>query len=162
MRHRPRLRRLVLIIAAASLATAVLAQMVANQDDIEGYLGWTRLNAQRNFIESPHAAPKDVYVNDVGRDAALGRSFPFPEGTVLVKETTDEDALRVAVITAMRKVAGFDPDRGDWQYAMFERQDDGSFAGDWVATDTDMHQMCTSCHQQAADRDYAFLDYMND
>lgn len=150
---------LALLALVMGPLAVVLAQAVAGEPDIEGYHGWTRLNAQRNFIESAHASPKDVYVNDVGRDAALTSSFPFPEGTVLVKESLNPDTLAVAAITAMRKVAGFDPDNGDWQYAMFERQDDGTFSGMWVDTGHDMHAMCVGCHTGAAGNDYAFLSY---
>jgi hypothetical protein len=80
-----------------------------------------RLNPQKNFITSAHPTAKDVYVNEIGAQAAQSRTFPFPEGSELVKESTDTETLTVFVITAMRKVAGFDPDNGDWQYGMFER-----------------------------------------
>ncbi len=35
----------------------------------------------------------------------------------------------------MRKVEGFDPENGDWQYGMFERQADGSLMGDWLSVE---------------------------
>jgi hypothetical protein len=154
-------RPALITLALLAFVTAVLAQGAALGAVPEGYLEWTRLNAQRNFIPSAHASPKDVYVNDVGADAALTRTFPFPEGTVLVKEITDADALTVSVLALMRKVAGFDPDNGDWQYAMLQRNGDGTFDGDWVPAGHDMHMMCVGCHTAAADRDYAFLTYID-
>jgi hypothetical protein len=156
-------RPMHLVLLAAAVAVSLTAVVVAQQgvsDDVDGYFSWTRLNPQRNFIESAHPAPKDVYVNDTGVQHALDRAFPFAEGTVLVKEVMDDDGLQVAMLPSMRKVAGFDPDGNDWQYAMFERQDDGSFAGEWVDVGTDMHAMCSSCHANASDNDYAFLTYM--
>jgi hypothetical protein len=155
------IRTVLALLAALALVTAVLAQGAALGAIPEGYLGWTRLNTQRNFIPSAHASPKDVYVNEAGAEAATTRSFPFPEGSLLVKEITDADTLTVRVIAAMRKVAGFDPDNGDWQYAMFERNGDGSFAGDWLPVGHDMHAMCVGCHTGAKDRDYAFLTYVD-
>lgn len=160
-----RVRRLV-VTARALFVTVVLAAVVVAQDammaDRPEYADWTRLNPQKNFIQSAHPTAKDVYVNDVGRDAALERSFPFPEGSELVKESVDVDTLTVTVITAMRKVAGFDPENGDWQYGMFERMADGSFGGVWADVGTEMYQMCVACHTGAAANDYAFLTYTGD
>ena len=160
----PRVRRLTL--TASALLTAFVLAIVVAQDammaDRPEYADWTRLNPQKNFIQSAHPTAKDVYVNDVGRDAALERSFPFPEGSELVKESTDVDTLTVTVLTAMRKVAGFDPANGDWQYGMFERMEDGTFGGMWADVGTEMHLMCVGCHTGAADSDYAFLSYTGD
>lgn len=151
-------RRVLSALAVALVATLVAAQ-AAMGDHRPDYADWTRLNPQKNFITSAHPTAKDVYVNDVGAEAALSRSFPFPEGSELVKESIDTDTLSVVVITAMRKVAGFDPVNGDWQYGMFERMDDGSFGGMWIEAGTDMHTMCVTCHTGAAANDYAFLTY---
>lgn len=160
----PRVRRLTLT-ASAVLAALVLAFVVAQDamtDHRPEYADWTRLNPQKNFIQSAHPTAKDVYVNEAGRAAAQERSFPFPEGSELVKESIDVDTLGVTVITAMRKVAGFDPANGDWQYGMFERMDDGSFGGMWAEAGTEMHLMCVGCHTGAAGNDYAFLTYTGD
>jgi len=151
-------RRTLLVLAAALVATLVAAQAMTGDHRPE-YADWTRLNPQKNFITSAHPTAKDVYVNDAGAEAALTRSFPFPEGSELVKESIDTETLTVTVITAMRKVAGFDPANGDWQYGMFERMDDGSFGGTWIEAGSDMHAMCVTCHTGAADNDYAFLTY---
>lgn len=113
-------------------------------------------------VRRPTLTAKDVFVNAVGRAAAQERSFPFPEGSALVKESIDVDTLSVTVITAMRKVAGFDPASGDWQYGMFERMDDGAFGGMWAEAGSEMHLMCVGCHTGAAGTDYAFLTYTGD
>ena len=151
-------RRTLLALATALVVTLVAAQAMMG-DHRPDYADWTRLNPQKNFITSAHPTAKDVYVNEVGAQAALTRSFPFPEGSELVKESIDTDTLSVFVITAMRKVAGFDPANGDWQYGMFERMDDGSFGGMWIETGTDMHTMCVTCHTGASANDFVFLSY---
>lgn len=151
-------RRTTVAIAVALVVTLVAAQAMGG-DHRPDYADWTRLNPQKNFITSAHPTAKDVYVNEVGAEAALTRSFPFPEGSELVKESIDTETLSVFVITAMRKVAGFDPANGDWQYGMFERMEDGSFGGTWIEAGTDMHAMCVTCHTGAAANDYAFLSY---
>jgi hypothetical protein len=148
--------------SSAAVMTVVLAQAVANDPDIGGCLCSTRLNPRRSVIASPHAATKDVFVDDAGGATDRAGDFPFAEGAVLVKESTDADTLTVEAITVMRKVAGFDPDNGDWQYAMFERQEDGTMDGMWFDTDHEMHAMCVGCHVGAAETDFAFLNYMGD
>ena len=153
--------RAPLVLALALAFTLVAAQSMMG-DERPHYADWTRLNPQKNFITSAHPTAKDVYVNEAGAQAALTRSFPFPEGSELVKESIDTDTLSVFVITAMRKVAGFDPANGDWQYGMFERGDDGGFGGMWAEVGSDMHLMCVSCHTQAAANDFAFLSYTGD
>ena len=159
------MNRVTRSLAIASLAlfgltlTFVIAQGM--NGGLPDYLSWTRLNPQPNFIESAHPTVKDVYVNDIGASAALERSFPFPEGSELVKASLGED-LSVFVATAMRKVAGFDPANGDWQYGMFERGEAGEFMGMWAEVGSDMHQMCVSCHTQVADNDFVFLSYTGD
>ncbi|MDF1522440.1 MAG: cytochrome P460 family protein [Trueperaceae bacterium] len=158
----PRPDRLFALTVLA-LLTALLVTLVAAQDMMgphrPEYADWTRLNPQKNFIVSAHPTAKDIYINDAGRDAALERSFPYPDGSELVKESIDVETLNVTVITAMRKVAGFDPANGDWEYGMFERMDDGSFGGMWAEVGSDMHQMCVGCHTGAAATDYTFLTY---
>ena len=155
----PRFRRRIPFALVVALVVTLVAAQAAMGDHRPDYAEWTRLNPQKNFITSAHPTAKDVYVNDVGAEAALTRSFPFPEGSELVKESIDTETLSVFVITAMRKVAGFDPDNGDWQYGMFERMDDGSFGGMWAEAGSEMHTMCVTCHTGAADNDYAFLSY---
>lgn len=152
-----------LVLGSALLVAFTLTFVIAHGHGggVPAYLDWTRLNPQPNFIESAHPTVKDVFVNDLGREAALTRSFPFPEGSELVKASIGDD-LSVFVVTAMRKVAGFDPDNGDWQYGMFERGDDGEFAGMWADTGTEMHQMCVSCHTAVAANDFVFLTYTGD
>jgi hypothetical protein len=154
----------MLFFASVALVGVTLTLVGAQGMDAERphYADWTRLNPQKNFIQSAHPEAKDVYVNEAGSDAALSRSFPFPEGSQLVKESIDTETLEVFVITSMRKVAGFDPDNGDWQYGMFERGDDGTFSGMWAEVGSEMHTMCVTCHTNAADNDFAFLTYTGD
>jgi hypothetical protein len=149
---------------ASVLLVGLTITMVVAQGMSEGppdYRSWTRLNPQPNFIESAHPTVKDVFVNEAGSEAATTRSFPFPEGSELVKASMNED-LTVFVVTAMRKVAGFDPDNGDWEYGMFERGSDGAFEGMWAEVGSDMHMMCVSCHTGAAANDFVFLSYTGD
>ena len=154
--------RIAPILLSLALALALILGIAPAQGALDGlpdYLSWQRLNPQKNLRSSAHPIAKDIYVDAVGAEAALARSFPMPDGSILVKESMDPATLSVVVISAMRKVAGFDGANSDWQYAMFERLADGSFGGGWADAGSDMHQMCSSCHARAAERDYLFLNY---
>ncbi len=147
------------VLVGVTLGLALVAAQDAMDDGRPDYYaeGWMRLNPQKNFIESAHPVAKDVYINEIGAGNAFVEDFPFPDGTVLVKESIDPESLEVFVMTAMRKVEGFDPDNGDWQYGMFERTENGEFEGMWADVGTEMHQMCVGCHTNAADNDFVFL-----
>lgn len=128
-------------------------------DDIVGYLGWQRANAQKSFEQTMHPIAKDIYLNDAAASTVSTKSFPHAEGSIIVKETTDPASMQVKVITAMRKVSGFNPDGGNWQYGMFERAEDGSFMGGWM--DVAGAAMCIGCHQGAAQQDFTFMSYVS-
>jgi hypothetical protein len=154
-------KAVVAVFAVVLVGVAVWAQQSSAgiADDLTGYWTWERANAQKSFIESMHPVAKDVYFDEAAAATAHGRAFPFPEGSTIVKETLDASTMQVVVLTAMRKVTGFDPDNGDWQYGMFERQADGSFMGGWM--DGASSAMCVGCHVGAADTDYTFLSYLH-
>lgn len=138
---------LVLVLAQSNLPS-----------EVADYLNWQRANPQKSFEASAHPVAKDIYYNDTAAETLMSQSFPYPEGSIFVKERMDPDTLSVTTIYAMRKVAGFDPDNGDWQYAVFERQEGGSFSSDWFSAES--QTMCVGCHSGAAEKDYTFLSYL--
>lgn len=85
----------------------------------------------------------NIYVNqersEIAPDGEL--NYPFPDGTVIVKEVLDIDLIAI-----MRKVNGVDPDHGDWQW--IEYGAGGSVAGKDAA--------CWGCHGDAKSTDYVF------
>lgn len=152
------MRKGVVIISIwIGLLVLIIAQSGDLPEDLTQYVTWTRLNAQRVLTPSAHPVAKDIYANDAAASTLESDAFPFAEGAILVKESLDPDSAQVAVISAMRKVAGFDPDNGDWQYGMFEASEDGGFSGMWMNAEDGA--MCSSCHVGAADSDFAFLNY---
>lgn len=140
-------------------SAAVLAQGLGLPGDMAEYLTWERANAQKSFEESAHQVAKDIYFNESAAESISSGSFPHAEGSIFVKEVTSPEMLAVVQLPSMRKVAGFNPDGGDWQYAMFERQEDGSYAGDWMSVAEAAG--CIECHSSAADTDYTFLSYLS-
>ncbi len=128
-------------------------------DDLAGYLSWHRGNSQKSFAESAHPIAKDIYFNDTAAETVMSKNFPYAEGTVFLKERTDIETLMVSTIYGMRKVAGFDPANGDWQYAVFEREgSSGKFMGGWM--ESSGSAMCIGCHTTSKDKDYTFLTYL--
>ncbi len=134
------------IIVASSIA---IAQPAGVPDTIADYWDWTRLNIDR-FTENStgaHPQPKDVYVNLDVADILAAANGVFPEGTVVVKERNDPDALLVDRLYAMEKVDG------SWIYSFYDRQSDGSFAGQSFGAASNL---CSNCHQ-AAPTDFVFV-----
>ena len=121
---------------------------------IDGYLTWTRLNADP-VLENPsgaHPQPKDVYINLETDDLLVdgdAYALPFPDGTLLIKERNDPDALLVDRVYLMAKRGGA------WSYSFYDRQSDGSFAGQELGTEN----FCSACHQGAAATDFVFTRY---
>jgi len=126
---------------------------------VAAYFTWERANAQKSFEESAHPVAKDIYMNELAAETARASSFPYAEGSTFIKERMDPETLQVTTLYAMRKVAGFDPDNGNWQYAVFEREA-GTFGGGWMSAEN--AGMCVGCHVDAADTDYTFLSYLGE
>ena len=149
----------LLFIALFAFVVTSLAATNGLPDDVAGYLGWHRANAQKSFEQSAHPTAKDIYYNDAAAESVMSKVFPHAEGSVFLKERTDPETLTVTTIYGMQKVAGFDSENGDWQYAVFERGEDGQFGGGWMAAAD--AAMCVGCHVNAKDKDYTFLSYLS-
>jgi len=147
-------KALPLALVGAVAAPLVLAQPAGVPDEIADYWDWTRLNIDR-FTENTtgaHPQPKDVYVNLEPADlvdAAGAAIVPFPDGTIIVKERNDRDALLVDRLYTMEKVDG------TWIYAFYDRQGDGSFSGRSFGA---APNLCADCHQ-AAEADFVFTPF---
>jgi hypothetical protein len=149
----------VFVVSLVGVLT-VIAQGSALKlpEEISGYLTWQRGNPQKSFEESAHPVAKDVYFNELAAASVSAGTFPHAEGSIFLKERMDPETLTVTTIYGMRKVAGFNASGGDWQYAMFERGEDGTFAGEWMSVEG--AAMCIGCHVNAQDKDFTFLNYL--
>ncbi len=150
------------ILAGFVLVTVTLvgAQGAGLPDEVADYFNWTRANPQKDLEASAHPLVKDIYVNDVAVPGALEANFPYAEGSVLIKERLDPEVLSVTTLYTMRKTVGFDPDNGNWEYGVFEREATGAFGGGWLSVAA--AEGCISCHTDAADTDYTFLSYLGE
>ena len=126
-------------------------------DDIAGYEGWLKLNAEPIPPApggDPHRGTKNVYVNQTREKIAPNgqQQFPYPDGTIVVKEATRPGKDFIGLIAVMWKEAGSNPAFGDWRFEEFLRG----------APDADFRLafeggVCTGCHTRAADTDFVFV-----
>jgi hypothetical protein len=145
------LRSLVsVLLAAVPTAPPGLPGFVA------GYAGWPRLNDEpippRQGGDA-HLGTKNVYVNQdrMALAPAGAQVFPYPDGTILVKESTRPGADFVGLVAVMRKRSGSDPAHGDWLFVEYSRTS-ATARFRLLARDG----VCFGCHQAALDSDWVF------
>jgi len=108
---------------------------------------WTKVN-QAPFPSKGHKkAWADVFVLPEYA-ASLAADGPKTPGLAMVKVTYDDDKSTINGFTAMAKMApGYDPDNGDWYYAVLDPSMKIRQAGKL--------ESCMSCHA-GAPTDYVF------
>ena len=119
---------------------------------IEGYLGWTRLPeppiADLRNLGGAHAGAKRIFASPARAALVAGGSqrFPYPRGTVVVKEGRfDGDVILVAI---MQKVRANDAATGGWRYVEYNR----ASAGEPFAQLNFPESGCAGCHINANSR----------
>ena len=126
-------------------------------DDIAGYDQWLKLNAQPIPPApggDPHNGTKNVYVNQTREVIAPNgeQKFPYPDGTIVVKEATRPGKDFIGLIAVMWKEAGKHPDAGDWRFEEYLRgAPDAAFRLAFEGG------VCTGCHTRAAATDFVFV-----
>lgn len=127
-------------------------------DDVAGYTQWLKLNADPIPPVpggDPHNGTKNVYVNKTREDIAPNgeQQFPYPDGSIVVKEANRPGKDYVGLIAIMRKKAGVDPDHNDWEFIEYVRNaPDAEFSV--IAKDG----VCWGCHARVGDIDYVFTE----
>lgn len=104
----------------------------------------------------PHADKwVTVWVNETGK-AAMRSGKPFPIGSAIVKEKTDQFASQSTFATAMiKREKGFNPDCGDWEFATLSLPET-------KVTLRGKLKPCMNCHKARSDSDYTFRPYVGD
>jgi hypothetical protein len=98
---------------------------------------------------SPHGAFLKLYANDVAI-AALKARAPMPAGAIIVKENYGPDKKTLMAITPMYRIAGYNPEGGDWFWAKYDAQGKAEGAGKLP--------MCIECHSAHKDADWLFTE----
>ena len=126
-------------------------------DDIAGYEGWLKLNAEPIPPAEggdPHRGTKNVYVNQTREVIAPNgqQQFPYPDGTIIVKEATRPGKEFIGLVAVMWKEAGSDPNAGDWRFEEFLRSaPDAEFRLAFEGA------ICVGCHTRADATDFVFV-----
>ena len=126
--------------------------------DVAGYTQWLKLNAEPIPPVpggDPHNGTKNVYVNKTVDDIAPNgeQQFPYPDGSIVVKEAFRPGKDFVGLIAIMRKKAGVDPDHNDWEFIEYVRN-----APDADFTVIAKDGVCWGCHARVEDIDYVFTE----
>ena len=127
-------------------------------EDVADYTQWLKLNAEPIPPVpggDPHNGTKNVYVNKTRETIAPNgeQQFPYPDGSIVVKEAYRPGKDYVGLIAIMRKKAGVDPDHNDWEFIEYTRNaPDAEFGV--IAKDG----VCWGCHTQVQDIDYVFTE----
>lgn len=169
-----RLAALLLISAVAIGACATLGLRLppweADRTEVDAfrdYRSWERVNEEPvtgdefgvlNGWFAAHGGERgfrDVYVNPVGADTSSGEApLPYPEGTILVKETfraDDGEPGRLSNVTVMvKRDDAYDPEHANWEYINLNRNLRVRRQGAMRA--------CYECHSAAEATDYVFTD----
>jgi hypothetical protein len=125
-----------------------------------GYRSWKSWKGAKVEMvpgRSPHGAFLKTFVSPKSSASA-----EIPLDAILVKENFSEDKKTMVAITAMWRLAGYDPDNFDWFWAKYNP--DGSLDSDphrvklagriGKGTDTG----CVSCHAQSKGEDLVFTN----
>ena len=126
--------------------------------DVAGYTQWLKLNAEPIPPVpggDPHNGTKNVYVNQTRETIAPNgeQQFPYPDGSIVVKDATRPGKDFIGLIAIMRKKAGIDPDHNDWEFIEYVRN-----ASDAEFKVIAEGRVCWGCHTQAEDIDYVFTE----
>ena len=127
-------------------------------EDVAGYTQWLKLNAEPIPPVAggdPHNGTKNVYVNKTRETIAPNgeQQFPYPDGSIVVKEAYRPDKDYVGLIAIMRKKAGMDPAHNDWEFIEYTRN-----ASDAKFSVIAEGRICWGCHARVEDIDYVFTE----
>jgi hypothetical protein len=101
--------------------------------------------------DDPHEGLKDVFACNVSEEALLETldGAPYPDGTIIVKESTRSDSDYPWLVATARK-------RGDaWKWDEYTR----NFENEEFLRIVSGESVCTDCHDRAINRDWIFTVY---
>lgn len=96
-----------------------------------------------------------IHVTENGKKTLLSGEGTYPVGTVIVKSKLENPKSREAILyTVMRKrAAGYDPEHGDWEYAVLEGRTNRVLSRGRIDS-------CIDCHQQYQETDHVTRAYL--
>lgn len=94
---------------------------------------------------APHGPLHEVFVNKAGLSK---KGYPKANGTIIVKENLTKEK-KLAAITVMYKVDGYNPEAGNWYWAKFSPDGTVDKAGQVAG--------CINCHSSRKAQDYIMV-----
>jgi len=137
-------------LSVSGLSGARLWQRVFAEEPFAQYPSWPGYDGLQPG-QSPHGRFHRIYINRLLSGALPAASNVAPAGSIIIKENYGPDRT-VSGYTVMAKVAGYNPDAGDWFWAMYSP--DGKTMAEGKLT------MCIDCHSASAS-DYVLLQALD-
>jgi len=97
----------------------------------------------------PHSGNKRIFACNVELAALQAGTRPFPDGTIIVKESTKPGKCDPWLIATMRKKAG------KWSWEEFTRNFADEDYGELLVPES----TCTNCHKDAEEVDWVFSQF---
>ncbi len=119
---------------------------ITDEDDYRQWRLWPD-KGELYVGQEPHGAFLTAYVSDRAHSAIVGRKGAIPAGSIIVKENYDVDK-NLDSLTVMYKVAGYNPDDGDWFWVKYRPDGTIDFEGKLAG--------CIECHGQMRDNDFIY------
>lgn len=144
--------RTVLALLCLPLAWAGASCGSSLPDDVPGYEErCVRMNARPIplYDGDPHQGTKNVYACGVAASAVEANTRPFPEGTLIVKESTQQEQSFPWLIALARKQDGM------WRWDEYTR----NFGDEEFRHNLAPASLCTGCHARARPLDWIFTTY---
>jgi hypothetical protein len=143
--------------STTSTTTSTTTTLPGLAADIAGYESWLRMNAEPILVHpvgDAHFGTKNVYANQTRDAIAPGgvQQFPYPDGTILVKESTRPGRDFIGLVSVMRKRAGSDPEHGDWEWVEYARS-----SGEEAFAEVGRDAICWTCHGLREPWDWVFI-----
>ncbi|MBU0935727.1 MAG: cytochrome P460 family protein [Spirochaetes bacterium] len=136
--------------ASSSISAAVLWEHINQGDQFKRWPAWPDYEGLRPG-QSPHGRFHRIYISQPLADALPVATNVAPPGSIIIKENYDPDR-KVAGYTIMAKVAGYNPDAGDWFWA--------AYGPDGAVMAEGKPEMCISCHAASAS-DFVLLQRLD-
>lgn len=108
-----------------------------NRDEIPPYEG------------DPHAGFKNVFACNVPQDALEADERPFPDGTIIIKESRRQGQDFTWLVAVARK------EEGRWRWDEYTR----NFGSEDHVRLLLPQSKCTNCHERVSSRDYIYTGY---
>ena len=121
-------------------------------EDVPGYASrCVRMNASPipPYEGDPHKGMKNVYACDVDVPLVEANTRPFPDGTLIIKESAAEGESFVWLIATARKQGG------SWRWDEYTR----NFSDEEFRHGLAGQSVCTGCHVRAQSADWIFTRY---